>query len=57
MTKTYFDIQAEKNKTTFLQMCISVVQGLIKITTINVDKTAQDSQYRAVIFFEKKKDK
>lgn len=57
MTKGYFDKKAEENKTTLLRMCLSLVQGLIKITTINVDKTAQDSQYRAVIFFEKKKDK
>ena len=57
MTKGYFDKKAEENKTTLLRMCLSVVKGLIKITTINVDKTAQDKQYRAVIFFEKKEDK
>ena len=57
MNKGYFEKKAEENKTTLLRMCLSVVKGLIKITTINVDKTSQDSQYRAVIFFEKKKDK
>jgi hypothetical protein len=57
MNKGYFDKKAEENKTTLLKMCLSLVQGLIRITTISIDKTAQDKQYRAVIFFEKKGDK
>jgi len=57
MNKGYFDVEEEKNKTTLLQLCLSVVKGLIGITSIRVDKTFVGKEYRAVIFFKKKKDK
>lgn len=55
--KNYFDVKAEMNKVTFLQMCLSVVKGLIKITTIKIDKNMVGKEYKATIFFEKKEDK